>query len=376
MQKLLPFLAAGTIFIAAACGGDNSATPTLPDAAGEPAAAGQAPANGTVRTTGLSSADPATNATDLVRTVRESVVRIRAGGQARTGAFGSSQTPQGTGTGFVVDGGLIVTNNHVVTLGTEQVAARLEVDLPDGRTLEATLVGRDRETDLAVLKVNANDLKMLRFADPASVIVGQEVFAIGYALDLGSTPTVTKGVVSALDRTIDEQNGVSIGGAIQTDAAINPGNSGGPLINLRGEVVGVNTAGLASSGGTPVQGIFFAVSAQVAEPVVTAIKEKGRVERGFLGISASQINRQLAAARNLGVNEGVGVEAVTNGSPADRAGIRVGDVITKIGDVVVKNRGDLFNALTRYRSGTSVKVEIVRNGAKSTVDVTLVERPS
>jgi S1-C subfamily serine protease len=245
-------------------GGGAAATTTPPAAAstaqqspaGQQASAGAAP----------------TDATAVVQRVRESVVRVRAGAQTQRGPFGGTQETEGTGTGFVVDQqGFVVTNNHVVTLGTNRPADRLEVDLFDGRTVQASLVGRDPATDLAVLKLDAGNLKTLNWAEPNSIVVGEDVFAIGFALDLGGQPTVTKGVVSAKDRVINEvlqtaagPQRIDISGAIQTDAAINPGNSGGPLVDLNGDVVGVNTAGLASAGGQPVQSIFFAVSSGVA----------------------------------------------------------------------------------------------------------------
>jgi serine protease Do len=194
---------------------------------------------------------------------------------------------------------------------------------------------------------------------------------------------VTKGVISAKDRVIDEtlsssgrQLGVSISGAIQTDAAINPGNSGGPLLNLRGEVVGINTAGLFGGQGQPVQGIFFAVSAQVAEPVVKLLVDNGKVDRGYMGVSVTSINRQLAQARGLNVNEGAGIERVESNSPAEKAGLRPGDIIIKIGDTSVKNVGDVTNALTKAQPGQKVRVEYVRDGKNSSTEVTLTDRPT
>jgi len=234
-----------------------------------------------------------------------------------------------------------------------------------------------------VIKIDADNLTPIRFADPTKVEVGDEVLAIGFALDLGANPTITKGVVSAKDRVIDESLsaggravGVSISGAIQTDAAINPGNSGGPLVNMRGEVVGVNTAGLSGSGGQPVQGIFFAVSSQVGEPIVRALIESGKVERGFLGVELVSITADTARAQNLKVKEGAGLRAVTPGSPAEKAGLRVGDIIIKVGDHEVKNLGDVTNALARYKPGQTVKVQVSRSGNTLTVDVTLGERPA
>lgn len=321
---------------------------------------------------------------DVVRAVRESVVRVRAGGRAQPGPFGRVASGEGAGTGFIVDqGGYIVTNNHVVTLGGNQPAPRLDVDLWDGRTFDATLVGRDERTDLAVLKIDAPDLKPLPFASPESVVVGEDVVAIGFALDLGSSPTVTAGVVSAKDRVITETIEVGgafapieISGAIQTDAAINPGNSGGPLLNLRSEVVGVNTAGLVGAAGQPVQGIFFAVSSGVAEPIVKELIERGNVERGYLGIHATTITREIARAKDLRVQEGAGVEFVEPGSAAARAGLQAGDVVTRIGDVPIRNVGDLSVALFRNGPGSTVQVALIRNGETRTIELTPAARPA
>lgn len=383
MRRVLALLAAGVLLVgAAACTNDKDSN--------EPAAA-ESTSTTQVQTalqtpsrneSASASVGGNASATEVIKAVRPSVVRIRAGGQ-QTGPFGQTGRGEGTGTGFIIDSrGYIVTNNHVVTLGTNQAATSLQVDLWDGRTVEGKLTGRDERTDLAVIKIEAGNLTPVRFADSTKIEVGDDVLAIGFALDLGSTPTVTKGVVSAKDRVIDEtltsggrQYGVSISGAIQTDASINPGNSGGPLVNMKGEVVGVNTAGLFGAGGQPVQGIFFAVSAQVADPVVKALVQNGKVVRGFLGVEATSISREIARAQNLKVDEGAGLRNVTAGSAAEKAGLRSGDVITKIGDKPITNAGDLSNALASHGPGAKVKVEYVRNGSSQSTEVTLGEQP-
>jgi S1-C subfamily serine protease len=270
---------------AGACtAGPGPRAATSPTPGGPPAAAISQPTPTTAATSQGATpvAYPGDIAADLVQAVQTSVVKVMASGEFRVAPFGRLQTQQITGTGFVIDPrGFIVTNAHVLTLDNGQVAPRLQVQVWDGRHYDAALAGTDPSTDLAVLRIAATDLPALRFADPASIRVGQTVVAIGYALNLGSTPTVTLGVISAKDRVIEEDS-TRISGAIQTDAAINPGNSGGPLLNMRGEVVGINTAGL--SGGTqPVQGIFFAISAQVARPVVERLITNSRVERVAYG---------------------------------------------------------------------------------------------
>src|SRR5262249_15100786 len=204
MQRLLPIFAAITLLAGvAACSKDQKSGSN----------GSSASASGAVATTlanGGSSNAPASfseahSPSEVIKAVHQSVVRVRAGGQ-QTNAFGRVQQGQGTGTGFIIDGrGYIVTNNHVVTLGTQTPVSNLTVDLWDGRSLQAKLVGRDERSDLAVIKVEADNLTPMKFADTTRTEIGEDVLAIGFALDLGSTPTVTKGVVSAKDRVIDEQ---------------------------------------------------------------------------------------------------------------------------------------------------------------------------
>ena len=366
-RLVLPLATATVLAAGVACtAGDRSGAPNSPpesarSAGTAPTSAGGAAVQG--------DATLAANIPELVESVRQSVVKVSVSAQAQSGVAGRAPAQQGTGTGFVIDDdGHIVTNHHVVTLDSGVAAGRIQVELWDGRVLDARVVGTDARTDLAVLKVEATGLRPLSFADPESIAVGQAVVAIGYALDLGATPTVTTGVISALDRVIEEDT-TSIAGALQTDAAINPGNSGGPLLDLRGEVVGVNTAGIVGAGRTPVQGISFAVSAEVAEPVVAALIADGRVNRGFLGISAQDVNAE--AARTRGLAEGAAVVQVTSGSPAERAGIRAGDVITAIGGTPVTGVGDITNALTRHPPGSRVPVTVARGSERLTLDVTL-----
>jgi serine protease Do len=380
MYRLLAVPAAAVVLLGAvACTNDKS------DSSSSTSDTATASAQTSVLQTqnGARSLNDNSDSNDVVKAVWPSVVRIRAGG-TQTGAFGTAQRGEGTGTGFIVDQrGYIVTNNHVVTLGTNREASQFQVDLSDGRTVQGELVGRDERSDLAVIKINTDNLTPVRFADSTKSEIGEDVLAIGFALDLGSTPTVTKGVISAKDRVINETLNaggraypISISGAIQTDAAINPGNSGGPLVNLRGEVVGINTAGLVGDAGQPVQGIFFAVSSQVAEPIVESLIEDGQVERGFLGVEVTSVAPQAARAEGQGDVEGAGIRSVTTGSAAERAGLRAGDIITKIGNHEINNIGDVSNALASHKPGEKVKVEYSRSGSASSTDVTLGERPA
>lgn len=363
------------------CSDDKSSSASAPTTSSATTATAAAMRNDTqgggTSTTAAAPSGEKLSAPELVKRVRPSVVKVIAAG--RGGPFG--QANEGSGTGFIIDDrGYIVTNNHVVTLGGNQPASRITVELADGRRLEAKLVGRDDRTDIAVLKIDADRLTPLKFADPRAVEVGEEVIAVGFPLDLGATPTVTRGVVSALDREIQEQledgTPISITGAIQTDAAVNPGNSGGPLLNMRGEVIGINTAGLRGGLGRPVEGISFAVSAQVAQPIVKTLLETGTVQRGYLGVGIGPVDRNIAQARNLPVTEGAILVRVEPGSAAERAGLRAGDVLTKIGDTDIKNVGDITLALTNNGPGTKVKVEYYRGSERRSTEVTLGERPS
>jgi len=284
--------------------------------------------------------------------------------------FGEPVPSQGVGTGFIiVKQGYVVTNNHVVVQPDtcDQPARSITVTLSDDRKFKARIVGLDFRTDLAVLKIDAEGLTPIELGDSSRLRVGEDVVAIGNALDLPGGPTVTKGVVSAKDRLIEEdQCEVTIPGAIQTDASINPGNSGGPLVNAQGEVVAITTAII---GGT--EGIGFAISTETAKPIIQELIEKGRVERGFLGVTIVQITPSLARDFDLPTDHGIGLRQVQSGGPADRAGLKPGDIIVKLADIEVKSSGDLFRALMEHRAGEKVKVEYYRNSSRNTIEITL-----
>jgi S1-C subfamily serine protease len=332
------------------------------------------------------SSAPLQSTADVVKALRPSVVRVRTAGTSQR-AFGVPSNTAGTGTGIVIDDqGHILTNNHVVTLGTTSPSNNISVDFADGQSVTAQLVGREPIADLAILKVDAKNLVPAKLADPKTIEVGQDVVAIGYALDLGATPSVTKGVISGLNREIDETlaggtlspgtNLNVVGGAIQTDAAINPGNSGGPLVNMAGEVVGINTAVLSSRNGQPVQGINFAVSVETASPVIKALIDKGKVDRGYLGVLLHPITPDEARAQQLPVSDGVGIQQLTGGSAAEQAGLKEGDIIVKAGNRDIHGIGDMQQALIENGPGTKLHVEYYRGSAKQSADVTLATRPA
>jgi S1-C subfamily serine protease len=336
-----------------------------------------------------SAAAPNTSAATAVERVVQqsgpSIVKVNVSSSTSLGSGpfgrggGRQIQAQGTSTGMVLDNqGHILTNNHVVTLESNTPAQSVSVDLPNGKTAPATIVGTDPQTDLAVIQIGSSDrsgLQPIQWADPNSIIVGEQVVAIGYALDLGGAPTVTTGVVSGINRSIQE-TAATISGSIQTDAAINPGNSGGPLLDLSGKVIGVTTAGLAGTSQQPVQGLNFAISSQTAQPVAQALVSQGHVTRGYMGVALTDVTPELAQANNLGVNSGAGIGQVTAGSPAAQAGLQPGDVITKVGDVTINNTGDLTNALTKYGPGQKAPITYYRGKNQSTTTITFGQQPS
>ena len=366
----------------AASGGNQPLAATAPAGSGGAATTATA---GTAGSTAAASGQPAAGAglpdvAAVAAKVRPATVLIvnLGQGQARGpgGMPGGSEVQQGAGTGFIYDpAGYIITNNHVV-----EGAQRLKVVLPppDNREFDAQLVGRDPQTDLAVVKIDIQNPPTVPLGNSSDLKIGEWVVAIGNALALPGGPTVTAGVVSALGRDAIEpgstpgSRGPTLYDLIQTDAAINPGNSGGPLVNLRGEVVGVNTLGAADA-----QGIGFAISIDGAKAIVEQLRQNGRVARGYLGVTLQSVTPAVAATNGLPRTDGVAVLDVVPGSPAAQAGLQSGDLIYGIDDVPVASQRDLQVALTnRLRPGDTVTLKVNRGGAERTVKVTLGERPS
>lgn len=267
----------------------------------------------------------------------------------------------GSGSGFVIStDGYIVTNNHVVT-GARQIT----VTLPDNRTAEATLVGCDPATDVAVLKIYTDGLKAIRFADSKQVRVGQIAIAIGNPY--GFQYSLTAGVVSALGRTLRSESGRLIDDVIQTDAALNPGNSGGPLVNSRGEVIGVNTAVI-----LPAQGLCFAVSSNVAALVAGKLILDGRVRRGYLGIAGQLINltERIRQYNQLTTSTGIMVASVEADGVAGNGMLQTGDIIVGFGDQPVATVDDLHRLLTDATIGRPTQLSILRENRLRGVMVT------
>ncbi|MBI2303178.1 MAG: trypsin-like peptidase domain-containing protein [Chloroflexi bacterium] len=282
-------------------------------------------------------------------------------------SFFLQPTPQeGAGSGVIFDSkGYILTNNHVV-----EGATQLTVNLPDGRVFKGVkVIGRDPVTDLAVVKIEGQNLPSLPLGDSDKLRVGDWVVAVGNALALEGGPTLTVGVVSALGRSI-QVPGEILHDLIQTDAPINPGNSGGPLVNLQGQVVGINTA--IDVRGT---GIGFAVSMTTAQPVVQQLMTTGRVVWPWIGVGVGPVTPALASELKLKVDKGVYVASVTRASPAAQAGLRQGDVIIRFESQEVATVRQLQEAIRRQKIGDRTRITFIRDGQEQTVTVTLEEMP-
>ena len=363
LPAIVPAIFVVVAVVAAACGGEAAEPTQTVSPAATVAASPTASPGASITPSGERT--PLATA-EIVRLLRPSVVHILIEGTSFS-VFGQPIPTEGVGTGFITDNeGHIVTNNHVVFIDGERPAQRITVTLSDGRQFQASLVGGDRATDLAVLKIDADNLVPAKLGDTAQLQVGDDVVAIGHALDLPGGPTVTRGVVSAKERLIQEDP-YMIPGAIQTDAPINPGNSGGPLVNTYGEVIGITTQVIRGTA----EGIGFAISIDTVKPIVGELIEKGRVERGYLGINLINITPGIAEEFGLPVESGVGIGSVQESSPADRADLKAGDIIVRAAGEDIKNSGDLLKVLTEYRAGDTVTIEYYRDGDLQETEVTL-----
>lgn len=312
--------------------------------------------------------------------VRPAVVQIT-NEQVQANQFNQPFTvPAGVGSGVIYDKqGHVLTNNHVI-----EGAQQLLVALPDGRSFQGKLVGADPVTDLAVVQISDPNLPVAQLGDSTRVQVGDWVVAIGNALALEGGPTVTTGVASATSRAVQEPGSGPGGGQgpflfdlIQTDAPINPGNSGGPLVNLDGQVIGINTlvAGQAEPG-VPAQGIGFAIAIATAKPVADQLVASGRVVHPFLGINYIPLNSAIAARLRITQSQGVVVASIVRGSPAAPAGLQPQDVIAAIDGAVLKTDSDLAQIIDRHKPGDTVTLAVLRGGQQLSVKVTLGERPA
>jgi len=279
---------------------------------------------------------------------------------------------QGSGSGVIISAdGYIITNNHVVE-GNQ----RLEVIYQDGTTVEASLVGTDPFVDVAVLKVDGPVPAFAPFGNSDALSPGETVIAIGSPLG-DFRNTVTVGVVSATGRSIDTSANYQMEGLIQTDAAINHGNSGGPLVNLAGQVVGINTLVIRGSGFTSDQaeGLGFAVASNIVSATAEQLIDQGYVARPYLGIEWTSVTPALADQYNLAAEWGAYIQSVSSGSPAEAAGLREGDIITGIDGIALGENTNFVNTLWTHAAGDTVALTVARNGDTLTLNATLGERP-
>jgi S1-C subfamily serine protease len=311
---------------------------------------------------------------DVAAKASPAVVRIRVNGSVDTSQGIIPET--GVGSGFIYDShGWILTNRHVV-----EGSDRLSVELNDGRVFQGRVYGIDTLTDLAIVKIDASDLPVANLGRSSELKVGQLVVAIGSPLGTYSN-SVTSGIVSAKGRQITTDGNQNLNNLIQTDAAINPGNSGGPLLDAGANVVGINTAIAADS-----NGIGFAIPIDIARPIMDQAVAGKELARPYMGVVYRSIDRQFADSNNLPVKEGALIQrsaagnstapAVVSGSPADQAGIREDDIITKVNDQTIDGDHPLDATLSMYAPGDTVTVTILRDGQTTTVQVKLGTRPA
>jgi len=314
---------------------------------------------------------------DVVKKVSPSVVSISTTQNIQDFVTGQNVSQKGGGTGFILTSdGLIVTNKHVVadTNGTYTVISS------DGKKYTATVLSRDPLNDLAVLKIDAKGLKPVELGDSNALNIGQWVVAIGNALGQFQN-TVTVGVVSAKDRTVNAE-GETLNGLIQTDAAINPGNSGGPLLNLAGQVVGIDTAIARGDATQSAEGIGFAINIDSIKTALDSVEKTGKIVRPWLGVRYLSINKEIAQSTQLPVDKGALVYRGPNatdlpvipGSPADKAGIKENDIITQINGQDIDENNSLISLLQKYKPGDTIVLTLLRQGQQTKVNVVLEEQ--
>jgi len=381
-KKLLIFVLAiilvgGSAIFGAVAGGvvvyrlmsQNQPAATLP---ASPTAVSAVPVNSQSQTLQVNTVDVETAITKAVQNVGPTVVTVVATIPSQQTFFGPTGEETSTGSGVIISSeGYVLTNNHVV-----EGADKFQVIYSDGNQQDATLVGTDQYSDIAVLKVSGTIPAVATLGNSDALNPGESVIAIGSPLG-DFKNTVTVGVVSATGRSIDTGQGYTIDGLIQTDAAINQGNSGGPLVNLAGEVIAINTLIIRSSGsGTVAEGLGFAIPINTARAVADQIIQNGYVSRPYLGISWQPITPRVAAIYRLPVQYGVYITDVAANSPASKAGLQVGDIITAIDTTTLDETHAYINTLFQYSAGDMVTLTVNRNGKQIQVQATLGESSS
>ncbi len=315
----------------------------------------------------LNNTDIQTSVTKAVKQVGPAVVTVVGTIPGQSSFFGQSPDQTVSGSGFFISNqGYILTNNHVI-----EGAKDLTVVLSSGAQEKASLVGTDQYNDVAVLKVDGAVPAVASLGNSDLLNPGETAIAIGSPLG-DFKNTVTEGVISATGRSIDTGNGYQMEGMLQTDAAINPGNSGGPLVNLAGEVVGVNTLIVRNSGsGAVAEGLGFAIPINTAQAVATQLIQKGYFAHPYIGITYQPITPDIASNYGLPVQWGAYITSVAAGSPARQAGLQQGDIITKVGETTLDGSHSYLNTLFGYKPGDTLPLSIIRNGQTMNLNVTL-----
>ena len=313
---------------------------------------------------GQTKMDPAT----VYASVVNSAVSINCSATS-TNIFGQQTQTASSGSGFIItEDGYVVTNYHVVS-----GASSVQVTLYNGDTYDATVIGGDSDYDVAVLKINASGLQPVTLGESADVNVGDTVLAIGNPLG-ELTFSMSQGIVSSCDRAINV-DGTPFN-MIQVDCSINPGNSGGPLVNLYGEVVGIVSAKYSSYSSTTVEGLGFAIPISDVRSIITDIMENGAVtDKAYMAITAGTMTEKMAAQYSIDITQGVFVYSAADGGAGDKAGLRLGDVITKLGDKTLTSLQDLSAAMKGYRAGDTVTLTVYRDGQEITTQLTFDTQP-
>lgn len=304
---------------------------------------------------------------DVVAKVKPSVVAINTE-VVTLDIFNRPFTQEGAGSGWIISkDGIIITNNHVIE-GSKSIT----VTLDDGRTfpVDPKTIATDPLTDLAILKIEGENLTAATVGDSQKLRVGDWVVAIGNSLGRGIR--ATQGIVSRQNVSISVEQGQTLYGLLETDAAINPGNSGGPLVNMAGEVIGINSVKIARVG---VEGVGYAISSNELMPIIQQLINTGYVIRPYLGVGLYPLNQFVISRYNLAVDKGALIVNMASGSPADKAGLRVGDVITKFGDQEITEVNELIKAIHSAQVGQTVAITFWRGNTSSTTKATLIKRP-
>ncbi|MGA2503228.1 MAG: trypsin-like peptidase domain-containing protein [Anaerolineales bacterium] len=317
----------------------------------------------------LNTTDIQTTITQAVKLVGPAVVTVSGTIPSQMSQFGPTGPQSVSGSGVIIsDKGYILTNNHVIDGVTG-----ITITLADGSTEPATLIGADLYSDIAVLKITGKIPGVASLGNSDVLTPGDTAIAIGSPLG-DFKNTVTVGVISATGRSIDTGNGYSIDGLIQTDAAINQGNSGGPLVNLAGQVIGINSMIVRNSGtGTVAEGLGFSIPINTAAAVADQIIQTGFITRPYMGVNIQPITPDIANAYNLPVQYGAYVTSVASGSPASKAGIQNGDIITSVGSIAIDGTHSFINVLFSFKPGDQVAVVFNRNGSSQQVQLTLTQ---